>query len=103
MMQIVATFRNWMRLMRLLVFEGDSWDYYQEMQLINKKLFKKLCAILDDMRKGDLTSGLEETERLTFNLSHLWSKKLTDKDRIIYKFDDEYIYIYAIGGNFDRV
>nr|WP_083879514.1 type II toxin-antitoxin system YoeB family toxin [Geminocystis herdmanii] len=36
------------------------------------------------------------------NLSGLWSQRLSQKDRIVYKFDDRYIYIFAIDGHYDQ-
>ena len=42
-------------------------------------------------------SGLGKSELLKHNLSDLWSKRISQKDRLIYKFNDEYIYIFAIG------
>lgn len=43
---------------------------------------------------------LGKPEPLKHNLSGLWSKRISQKDRLIYKFDDEYIYIFAIGGHY---
>ena len=35
---------------------------------------------------------------------HTWQayERLRQKDRVIYKFDEERIYIFAIGGHYDR-
>ncbi|EDZ68111.1 conserved hypothetical protein [Nitrosococcus oceani AFC27] len=41
-------------------------------------------------------------EQLKHSLSGLWSRRLSRKDRIVYKFDDKYIYIFAIGGHYDQ-
>ena len=84
--------------MRLLVFEGNTWEKYEALKATNKKSFANLCKALQSMLNGDLTTGLEKTEQLEYNLEDLWSKSISDKERVIYKFDDEYIYIFAIGG-----
>ncbi|MDB9972643.1 type II toxin-antitoxin system YoeB family toxin [Oceanospirillaceae bacterium] len=39
-------------------------------------------------------------EQLKHNLTSLWSRRLTQKDRLIYKFDDTSIYIFSIGGHY---
>jgi len=39
---------------------------------------------------------------LKHNLTGLWSRRLSQKDRLIYKFDKNYIYIFAIGGHYDQ-
>ncbi len=63
---------------------------------------KNLCKTLKEMLRGDPTSGLGKPEPLKHNLSGLWSRRLSQKDRIIYKFDREYIYIFAIGGHYEE-
>ena len=39
---------------------------------------------------------------LKHNLSGLWSKRISQKDRLIYRFDDNSNYIFAIGGHYDQ-
>ncbi len=84
--------------MKLLVFEGQTWKKFESIKTINRPLYKKVCKMLNNMLKGDLTSGLNKTEPLRYNLKGLWSKELSPSERLIYKFDDEYLYIFAIGG-----
>lgn len=88
--------------MRSLVFEGDTWTAYDEQRQRDKKLHKALCNILKELRRGDPSTGIGKPEPLKHNLSGLWSRRLSQKDRVVYKFDDEYIYIFAIGGHYDQ-
>ena len=47
----------------------------------------------------DSTSkGTGKPEQLKHKLTILWSRRLTQTDRLIYKFDDTSIYIFTIGG-----
>lgn len=88
--------------MRSLVFEGKTWQAYEQLREKDKRLHKTLCKILTEMiRSDDPSSGLGKPEPLKHNLSGLWSRRISDKDRLIYKFDDKYIYIFAIGGHYD--
>jgi len=88
--------------MRSLVFKGNTWLAYEELREKDKILYKALCKLLKEMlRSIDPSTGLGKTEPLKHNLSGLWSKRVSQKDRIIYKFDDEHIYIFAIGGHYD--
>ena len=86
--------------MRSLIFEGKTWLTYEQLREKDKKLHKALCKILKEMLRADPSSGLGKPEPLKHNLSGLWSKRISQKDRLIYKFDDEYIYIFAIGGHY---
>ena len=87
--------------MRSLIFEGKTWLTYEQLREKDKKLHKALCKILKEMLHSDPSAGLGKPELLKHNLSGLWSKRISQKDRLIYKFDDEYIYIFAIGGHYD--
>lgn len=68
----------------------------------DKKFHNALCKLFKEMLRSDPSTGLGKSEKLKHNLTGLWSKRISQKDRIIYKFDDEYIYIFAIGGHYDQ-
>jgi toxin YoeB len=87
--------------MRSLIFEGKTWLAYEQLRERDKKLHKSLCKILKEMLRDEPDKGLGKPEALKHNLSGLWSKRISQKDRLIYKYDDEYIYIFAIGGHYD--
>ena len=89
--------------MKSLVFEGETWAAYEELRLKDKKLHKILCRLLKEMLRGDPSSGSGKPEPLKHNLSGLWSRRLSQRDRVIYKFDDQYIYIFAIGGHYNQL
>jgi toxin YoeB len=88
--------------MRSLVFEGDTWNAYEQLRQNDKKLHENLCKILKEMLKGDPKKGIGKPEPLKHNLSGLWSRRLSQRDRVIYKFDGDYIYIFAIGGHYEQ-
>lgn len=68
-----------------------------------KNCIKISVKILKEMLRGDPSSGLGKPEPLKHNLSGLWSRRLSQKDRLVYRFDDNYIYIFAIGGHYDQI
>jgi len=57
--------------------------------------------MLQEMLRGDPASGIGKPEPLKHSLSGLWSRRLSRADRLIYRFDAERIYIFAIGGHYD--
>lgn len=90
--------------MRSLVFEGNTWEAYEQMREKDKKLHKALCKLLKAMlRLNDPSSGLGKPEPLKHNLAGFWSKRISQKDRLIYTFDDNSIYIFAMGGHYDQL
>ncbi len=88
--------------MRSLVFEGDTWAVFEALREKDKVLHKALCKLLKEMLRGDPATGLGKPEPLRHNLSGLWSRRISHKDRLIYKFDDDYNYVFAIGGHYDQ-
>ena len=87
--------------MRSIVFEGNTWNKYEELRNKDKTLHKNVCKILKEMQSDDPSKGLGKPEYLKHNLKGLWSRRISQKDRLIYKFDQNYIYIFAIGGHYD--
>ncbi len=88
--------------MRSLVFEGSTWAAYEELRVKDKRLHKALCRMLKEMLRDDPSAGMGKPEPLKHNLSGLWSRRISQKDRVIYKFDCDYVYIFAIGGHYDQ-
>ena len=89
-------------LMRSLVFEGNTWIAYEQLRLKDKKLHQALCRLLKELVRNNPRTGTGKPEPLKHNLSGLWSRRISQQDRLIYKFDKDYIYIYAIGGHYDQ-
>ena len=90
--------------MRSLVFEGDTWLAYEKLRERDGRLHRALRRLLKEMlRCENPAAGLGKPEPLKHDLSGLWSRRFSSKDRLIYRFDGESIYIFAIGGHYDRI
>ncbi len=86
--------------MRSIVFEGDTWQVYEELRKKDKIIHKNLCKILKQMQRDNPTQGYGKPEALKHSLQGLWSRRLSQKDRLIYTFSDDSIHIFAIGGHY---
>jgi toxin YoeB len=89
--------------MRSIVFEGNTWMVYEDLRIKDKILHKNLCRILKEMQREDPQNGIGKPEQLKFELSGYWSRKLSQYDRVIYKFDENSIRIFAIGGHYENL
>ena len=87
--------------MRSIVFEGHTWEKYEELRDKDKALHKKLCKMLKEMQRDDPSQGVGKPEQLRGDLSGFWSRRLSQKDRLIYRFDNVAVHIFAIGGHYD--
>ncbi|MEH2194936.1 MAG: Txe/YoeB family addiction module toxin [Nostoc sp.] len=88
--------------MRSIVFHEDTLQTYEYLRETNKIIHKKLFNIIKEMQRGDPTQGTGKPEALKYELAGYYSRRLSDKDRLIYSFDEENIYIIAIGGHYEE-
>lgn len=51
--------------------------------------------------KENPEKGIGKPEQLKYDLTGFWSRKLSQYDRLIYKFDENSIHIFAIGGHYE--
>jgi toxin YoeB len=87
--------------MKSIVFEGTTWSEYEKLREKDKIIHKNLCKILQELQRGDGSKGTGKPEALKHNLSGLWSRRISQKDRVVYSFTDESVHIFAIGGHYD--
>jgi len=86
---------------RSLIFEGSTWETYEKLREKDKVLHKNLRKILKQLlRDEDPTEGYGKPEKLKHSLAGLWSRRISQKDRLIYAFDEDAINIFAIGGHY---
>lgn len=88
--------------MRSIVFEGDTWERYEDLRRRDAAMHRTLCRQLREMQRGDPASGTGKPEPLKYGLQGLWSRRLSHADRLIYRFDDDNLYVIAIGGHYER-
>lgn len=76
------------------VFADTGWEDYFYWQTGDRKTLKKLNQLMNDIdRNGN--AGIGKPEPLSGNLSGYWSRRINDKDRLIYRIDENNIYVLA--------
>lgn len=76
------------------VFTMNGWKDYVYWQTEDRKILKKINSLLEDIdRNGN--DGMGKPEPLTGNLAGFRSRRINDKDRLIYKIDETNICILA--------
>lgn len=86
--------------MRSIVFEGDTWSRYEELRKNDHRIHRTLCRILKEMQRGDPGTGTGKPEPLKHSLRGFWSRRLSHGDRLVYRYDNDRIYIFGIGGHY---
>ena len=82
------------------IWTDDSWEQYLYWQEQDKKTLRKLNKLLTDIdRNGN--QGIGHPEPLKGNLSGWWSREIDEKNRLIYKIEDDCIKIYQCKNHYD--
>ena len=76
------------------VFTKNGWDDYVYWQTKDKKTLRKINQLIEDIARNG-NEGVGKPEALSGNLAGFWSRRINDKDRLIYKIDKENIYVLA--------
>jgi len=82
------------------VFTDIAWEDYLYWQTMDRKILKKINELIKDI---DLNrnEGLGKPEPLKHELEGFWSRRITPEHRLIYKIDDENIYIVQCRGYYN--
>lgn len=76
------------------IFSKIAWDHYKYWQTEDKKILKKINELIVDIERNG-NSGLGKPEPLKYELQGYWSRRITDEHRLIYKIEENNIYIVA--------
>lgn len=80
-------------------FGEKAWEEYCCWQLQDKRTLKKINQLLNDIRRN-ACSGIGKPEALKNAFSGCWSRRIDDKNRIIYKVEDNQIKIIRCKGHY---
>ena len=69
-------------------FSPNALNQFFDVQERDKRLFKALKKIIEDTQRNG-TAGLGHPEPLKENLSGLWSKRLNDGNRMVFRIVSE--------------
>lgn len=75
-------------------FSENGWNDYVFWQTEDRKTLKKINKLLSDIERNG-NSGEGKPEPLCGNLSGYWSRRINDKDRLVYKIKGDDIYIIS--------
>jgi len=53
------------------------------------------------MLRGDPAAGTGKPEPLKHQYQGLWLRRISAGDWVVYRFDDEALYLFAVGGHYD--
>jgi toxin YoeB len=77
---------------RKLSFTKLAWEDYLYWQRESKRILKRINALLKDIERNPY-EGIGKPELLTGDLAGYWSRRIDEKNRIVYKMTEEFIEI----------
>ena len=75
---------------------GDYCQWRQE----DKKILKKVNSIIKDIQRNWYI-GIGKPEALKNNLSGWWSRRIDEKNRVVYKIENNAIIIASCKGHYE--
>jgi len=75
------------------IFSDVAWESYLYWQANDRKTIRKINALLKDIDRNGNT-GLGKPEALRGDFSGYWSRRIDDKNRLVYRIQDGVIEIY---------
>lgn len=81
-----------------IIWNDKAWEEYVEWQTIDRKVVKKINELIKDIQKNG-NEGIGKPEPLQHELSGYWSRRIDDKNRLVYKISDTQITIVACANN----
>lgn len=80
-------------------FSIQAWDEYLYWQAIDKKITRRINDLLQDIiREG--YEGKGKPEPLKGDLSEYWSRRIDDKNRLVYRIEGEVCIIIQCKGHY---
>lgn len=76
-----------------------AWDEFCYHQSTDKKMLKRILELIKDIDRNGYT-GIGKPERLSGDLSAYYSRRIDDKNRIVYKIENEVIKIVQCGSHY---
>ena len=80
-------------------FSDDAWEDYTYWETQDKKTLKRILKLIDDIERNGY-DGIGKPERLAGDLSSYWSRRIDDKNRIVYRIKDNTIQIIQCGSHY---
>jgi toxin YoeB len=81
--------------MKKVDFSGNAWEDYLYWQTQDKKTLKRINQLIKDIDRNSY-EGMGKPEPLSGNLAGYWSRRIDEKNRLLYRVENEVIAIFEL-------
>jgi toxin YoeB len=82
------------------IWSDDAWDTYLYWQTQDRKTLKRINELIRDIERNGNT-GIGKSEPLKHKHQGYWSRRIDEKNRLIYRIQNEIIDIIQCGSHYD--
>ena len=83
----------------ILAWAEDAWDDYCYWQEQDRKTVRRINKLLADIRRNCYT-GIGNPEPLKYDLSNYWSRRIDEKNRLVYTIKGNMVFIVQCGSHY---
>ena len=83
------------------IWTDDAWEEYIFWQLQDKKTLKRINSLLKDIDRNGPLDGIGEPEALKGDLKGYFSRRINEKDRLVYGIENDRIIIIQCRGHYN--
>lgn len=83
----------------ILAWAENAWDDYCYWQEQDRKTLKRINRLLQDIRRNQYT-GIGKPEPLEGDLKNYWSRRIDEKNRIVYTIEGDTAFIVQCGSHY---
>ena len=87
--------------MQIILLGKSKNDLEEWKRSGNISVLNKIRKLLEDIQKTPF-EGLGKPEALKYNLSGKWSRRITEKDRLVYEISGDEIKMYSLKGHYEK-
>ena len=78
-----------------------AWQDYLYWQSQDRKTLKRINMLLRDIERGSGLDGIGKPEALKGELSGLWSRRIDETNRLVYRIREDMLEIVSCKGHYD--
>lgn len=82
------------------LFSENAWEEYQYWITQDRKTAKKINSLLADIDRNGYI-GIGKAEPLKGDLSGYWSRRIDEKNRLVFKISDDTVEIVQCKGHYE--
>ena len=82
------------------VWSDDAWEEYIAWQMQDKKTLKRINLLLKDVERHPF-EGIGKPEPRRGELSGFWSRRIDEKNRLLYRVSRDSLEILSCKGHYD--